>query len=82
MVTKLALRVNEFAESIGVSRSKAYELISSGEVPHIRLGGSVRIPVDALREWLAQKTADTTHNLAFTSKAVAAQEIARKDSGQ
>jgi excisionase family DNA binding protein len=49
---RLAYRVGEFAEAIGVSRSKAYELVASGEVPSIRIGSSRRVPVTALREWI------------------------------
>jgi len=53
---KLLLRPVEVAEIVGVGRSKVYELISAGELPSIRLGGSVRVPVDQLREWVNRKT--------------------------
>lgn len=49
---KLLLRPVEAAEAIGVGRSKVYELLASGELPSIRIGGSVRVPVDALRAWI------------------------------
>jgi excisionase family DNA binding protein len=52
MDNKLLLRPNEAADAMGVSRSKAYALISSGAIPSIRIGGSVRVPVDALRTWI------------------------------
>jgi excisionase family DNA binding protein len=52
---KLMLRPAEAADAIGVSRSKAYELISSGVLPSVRLGGSVRVPVEALRAWIAEQ---------------------------
>lgn len=52
---KLMLRPAEAAEAIGVSRSKAYELISSGVIPSVRLGSSVRVPVEALRAWIAEQ---------------------------
>ena len=54
---KLLLRPVEVAEIVGVGRSKVYELISAGELPSIRLGGSIRVPVDQLREWVNRKTA-------------------------
>lgn len=54
-VDRLAYRVTEFAEALGVSRSKGYEMVASGEVPSIRIGGSVRIPVDVAKQWLADK---------------------------
>ena len=54
----LLLRPTEAAEAIGVGRSKCYELIASGELPSIRIGGSVRVLVDALRAWIERKTAE------------------------
>jgi len=50
--SKLLLRPTEAADAMGVSRSKAYELISSGAIPSIRIGGSVRVPVEALKTWI------------------------------
>jgi excisionase family DNA binding protein len=52
---RLLLRPVEAAEAIGIGRSKVYELLASGELPSIRIGGSVRVPVDALRAWIAQQ---------------------------
>ena len=52
---RLLLRPTEVAESLGIGRSKAYELIASGAIPSIRLGGSVRVPLGALRDWIARQ---------------------------
>ena len=41
---RLLLRPAEVAESLGIGRSKVYELISSGQLPSIRIGGSLRVP--------------------------------------
>ena len=49
---RLLLRPSEAAEAIGVSRSKAYELIATGEIPSVTVGGCKRVPVDALRQWI------------------------------
>jgi excisionase family DNA binding protein len=57
-VDRLLLRPAEAAEAIGIGRSKIYELLASGELPSIRIGGSVRVPVDALRVWIETKTAE------------------------
>jgi excisionase family DNA binding protein len=57
MVDRLMLRPSEFAESIGVSRSKAYELIAAGVVPSVKVGGCVRVPVSAARAWIDQQLA-------------------------
>jgi len=49
---RLMLRPSEAAEALGVSRSKAYELIASGEIPSVHVGGCLRVPVDALKAWI------------------------------
>lgn len=48
----------EAAEAIGVSRARAYELIAAGAIPSIRIGSSIRVPVEALREWINQQIAE------------------------
>lgn len=58
---KVLVRVSEAAEITSVGRSKAYELIAmgtqSGGWPSIRIGRSVRVPVEGLLEWIErQKT--------------------------
>jgi excisionase family DNA binding protein len=55
---RLLLRPAECADAIGVSRSKTYDLIATGEIPSIRVGGSVRVPVAELREWIGRRLAD------------------------
>lgn len=55
MTEKLLYKPSEFAEAIGCSRAHAYELIAAGKVPSIRIGGMVRVPVAALREWVSQQ---------------------------
>jgi excisionase family DNA binding protein len=57
MSDKLLFRPVEAAEAIGVSRARAYELIAAGELPSIRIGTSIRVPVDALRALVQQKLA-------------------------
>ena len=58
MNDRLMLRPGEAADAIGVSRSKAYELIAAGAIPSVKVGGCVRVPVDALREWINTQLAD------------------------
>ena len=50
----------EVAELLGVGRSKVYQLLSQGSVPTVRLGGSVRVPAEALRQWIGQKATEST----------------------
>jgi len=53
---RLLLGVGEVAHQLGVSRSSAYKLVLAGEIPVVRLGRSVRVPVAALRTWLDDHT--------------------------
>jgi len=52
---RLLLKPTEAAEVIGLGRSKTYQLISSGVIPSVRIGKSVRVPVVALRNWIEQQ---------------------------
>ncbi len=51
---RLLLRPEEAAQMIGVGRSRMYALLASREVPSVRIGRSVRVPVEALRNWVRQ----------------------------
>lgn len=55
MTDRLLLRPAEAGEAIGVSRSKAYELIAAGTIPSVKVGGCVRVPVDALKTWITRQ---------------------------
>jgi excisionase family DNA binding protein len=52
----LLLRPPEAAEELGISRALAYRWAQEGIIPSIRVNNSVRIPYDALREWIAART--------------------------
>ena len=54
---RLLLRPAEVAEALGIGRSKVYELIHSGQLPSIRIGGSLRVPIDQLTHWIEQQGA-------------------------
>ncbi len=49
---RLLLRPSEVAEALGVSRTKAYELIARGELPSVRVGHSLRVSADDLAAWI------------------------------
>lgn len=51
-VDRLLLKPPEVAEALGLSRSRVYELLASGELPALRIGSSVRVSVEALRRWV------------------------------
>ena len=57
---RLMLRPTEAAEAIGVSRSKAYELIAAGQIPSVMVGGCVRVPVEALKAWITSQINERT----------------------
>jgi excisionase family DNA binding protein len=48
------LRVSEFAQMAHVSRSYAYQLVQEKQIPHVRLGGCIRIPRNALLSYIEQ----------------------------
>lgn len=52
LTERLLLRPTEAAEMLGVGRSKLYELIAEGDIPTVRVGSRVRIPVEDLRAWI------------------------------
>ena len=50
---RLALRPKEAAQVFGLSERALRALLP--ELPHVRAGGAVLLPVDLLREWLRQR---------------------------
>ena len=46
------MTVNEVAAALRLSRSRVYELITTRELPAYRPGGRIRIPADAVRQFL------------------------------
>jgi excisionase family DNA binding protein len=49
---KLAISVPEAGRLLGIGRSAAYAAAASGELPVIRIGGLLRVPVRALERKL------------------------------
>ncbi len=49
------LTVSEAALDLRISRNLAYELVSQGRLPHIRLGRRVLIPRHSLDEWIVRE---------------------------
>lgn len=52
MTERLLLKPAEAADAMGIGRSKVYELIASGTIPSVKVGGSTRVPLAQLREWI------------------------------
>ena len=53
LATRLALRPKEAAEALGIGERTLRQILP--ELPHVRVGGVILIPVDALREWLLDR---------------------------
>jgi excisionase family DNA binding protein len=51
---RLLLRPEEAAEVLAIGRNKLFELLASGELESVRLGGSRRVPLDGLVEFVAR----------------------------
>jgi excisionase family DNA binding protein len=53
----LLLRPEEAAKVLSLSRARLYQLIAEGVIPSIKLGGSRRISVSALQDWIEAENA-------------------------
>lgn len=51
----LTLRVEDLMPILGIGRNTAYELIRCGKIRSIRIGRQLRIPKDALVEYLSDE---------------------------
>jgi excisionase family DNA binding protein len=60
MLEPLLLRPIEAAKLLGLSRSTVYEMIAAGELPSVRLGHSIRVPLAALKDWIEERTVVAT----------------------
>lgn len=49
---KRLLTVVETAQALGVGKTLVWDLVHRGEIPSVRLGRLVRIPVQKLDEWI------------------------------
>ena len=54
---ELLLRIDVAAERLAVSRATLYRMVQRGELPTVRIGSAVRVPVSALDRWLADHLA-------------------------
>ena len=51
---RLLLRVEEAATLLGVGRTTVYAMVSTQRLPIVRIGRSVRIPREALVQWIRE----------------------------
>lgn len=59
MNDRLTLTVEEAGKRLGIGRCLAYEMAKTGQLPTLRLGRRVLVPVAALEAWLANATQAT-----------------------
>jgi excisionase family DNA binding protein len=52
--SRTTLTVEEVAPVLGIGRSSAYEAATSGQIPTLRIGRRILIPVPALRRMLGE----------------------------
>lgn len=52
---RLALRPKEAAAALGLSERTLRAILPA--IPHVRLAGAILIPVEELRQWLAERAA-------------------------
>jgi excisionase family DNA binding protein len=55
---RLTMTVEEAGVALGISRSHAYELVRQGELPSLRLGRRVVVPIAALEALVEVASAD------------------------
>ena len=51
----LTLRVEDLTSILDIGRNTAYELVRCGKIRSIRIGRQLRIPKDAIQDYLAQR---------------------------
>lgn len=53
---RLTYTVADVAEHLAIGRNRVYDLIAAGELPHLRIGRTIRVPADHLAAWIAART--------------------------
>jgi excisionase family DNA binding protein len=61
-VEKLLLKPSEAFKAMSIGRSTGYAMIASGELPSVRIGRAVRVPVNALKQWVERQIANGSKN--------------------
>jgi excisionase family DNA binding protein len=49
------LTLREMQEMLSIGRTKAWQLVASGEVPAVKIGRSVRVSRKELEQWLEEQ---------------------------
>ena len=51
----VALTVAEIAELLNVSQRHIYKLVAENQIPHVKIGGSVRFDAKDISDWIGKK---------------------------
>ena len=57
----LLLSIPDVATTLGLGRSKVYELIAKEGLPVVRFGRSVRVSAASLQKWVEQREQHSLH---------------------
>jgi excisionase family DNA binding protein len=58
------LTVEQAGRALGIGRGLAYELVRTGEIPSVRLGRRIVVPIAAVEEMLTSNQATTPRDAA------------------
>ena len=51
----LTVRPKQLPALLGLSKAEVYKLLAVGDLPSIRCGKAILIPIDRLRRWVAER---------------------------
>ena len=54
-VQPLLLTIPEVAASLGLGRTKVYDLIANDGLPFVKLGTAMRVSIVSLKQWIEQR---------------------------
>ena len=52
---QMLLSPPEVAQALRIGRAKVYALMASGDLPAVRIGRVLRVPVEVLRAWVQRQ---------------------------
>ena len=55
-VPSLLLSIDEVSQALGIGRSAVYQLLAQEELPVVRIGKTVRIPVAAIESYIRRQS--------------------------
>jgi len=58
---QLLLKPEDAARALSLGRSKLHELVTTGELPAVRIGRATRIPASALQDWVQRQAEESIH---------------------